>query len=472
MKEIVIAPLSTPETVTRAAWDAVLSARTLYLQTALHPSAAPVLREGLAFVSMDDLYEQAADFTLLHAAIAARLVSGTSCVYAVMGGGCYLQLPAIRQAAEQAGFSVRVLPGVSYAAAAFPDVQQASVVTAGALGRPDPDRALLIEELDHKIAAGECKLALLEYYPAAHPVVLATLQKDGRYRRRTFALCELDRQRTYGAASVLYVKEASFDARDRYDYTDLCRVIARLRAPGGCPWDREQTHESLKKPLIEECYELVDAIDGGDDAHLVEELGDVWMQVVMHAAIAAEQGRFTEHDVADAIVKKLVYRHPHVFGDVAVSGSAEVLKNWDALKRKEKHQSSETEVLMSVPRAFPALMRAQKVQKKAAKIGFDFASPDAAFDKIREESGELLSAMAAGEGTEREAGDLLFSAVNVIRLLGLDAEACMQQAADKFIGRFAEMERLAREDGYELSALSPARQDEYWEKAKKGLQTM
>ncbi len=468
MKEIIIAPLSTPETVTRAAWDAVLSARTLYLQTTLHPSAAPVLREGLAFVSMDDLYEQAENFDLLHAAIAARLVSGTSCVYAVMGGGCYLQLPAIRQAADKAGFSVRVLPGVSYAAAAFPDVQQAAVFTAGALGRPDPDRALLIEELDHRIVAGGCKLALLEHYPASHPIVLATLQKDGRYRRRTIALWELDQQRTYGAASVLYVKEAPFDVRDRYDYTDLCRVIARLRAPGGCPWDREQTHDSLKKPLIEECYELVDAIDGGDDGHLIEELGDVWMQVVMHAAIAAEQGRFTEHDVADAIVKKLVYRHPHIFGDVTVSDSAEVLKNWDALKRKEKHQSSETEVLKSVPRAFPALMRAQKVQKKAAKIGFDFATPGAAFDKIREETRELSSAMSAGDGVEREAGDLLFSVVNVIRLLGLDAEACMQQAADKFIGRFGEMERLAREDGNELAALSLAQQDEYWEKAKKG----
>ena len=470
MKTITIAPLSTPETLTRAAWDAVKSADRLYLMTAAHPSAKPVLDAGLAFVSMDDLYESAADFDALNDAIAARLVSGGDCVYAVMGDGCFAQLPVIEQAAKKHGFRVHVLPGVSYAKAAFPEMQDAQLCTARTLPKhPDPAVPLLIQELDSPIIAGEVKLALSEVYPEDWRVTLANLQPDGRYARRTFPLLELDRRRTLFAGSVLYVPPVPFEQRTRYGYYDLVAVMQRLRAPDGCPWDREQTHASLKGDLIEECYELNDAIDEADDAHIAEELGDVLMDVVLHAAIADEQGRFNETDVADGIVKKMIYRHPHVFGTEHVENTAELLKKWDELKRKEKNQKTQTEVLCAVPKRFPALMRSEKVQKRARKVGFDWADANEAFPKVYEELDELKAAMNGEGRLDEEAGDLLFAVVNVTRLLGLDAEQLLHDATDKFIARFGEMERLAAADGRNLADMPLTEQDVYWERAKKSL---
>ena len=470
MRTITIAPLSTPQTMTRAAWDAILHADTLYLQTSEHPSATPVLDAGLIFTTMDDLYETADDFDELNEAIAARLVSTGDCVYAVMGDGCFAQLPAIEKAAKKHGFRVDILPGVSYAKAAFPKLQDAQIYTARTLPRRvDPDMPLCIQELDNPIIAGEIKLTLSEIYPDEWPVTLATMQKDGHYSYRTFPLSELDRKRKLFAGSVLYVKPASFEERTRYGYYDLVAVMHRLRAPGGCPWDREQTHESLKADLIEECYELNDAIDEQDDAHIIEELGDVLMDVVFHSVIADEQGRFNETDVADGIVKKMIYRHPHVFGSEKAENSADVLKRWDELKQKEKNQKTQKEVLCAVPKRFPALMRSAKVQKRAGKVGFDWNNASEALPKVYEELEELKAAMDGSGNLSEEAGDLLFAAVNVIRLLGLDPEQLLHDASDKFISRFGRMEELAKADGFELSELSLAEQDVYWEKAKKSL---
>ncbi len=470
MKTITIAPLSTPQTLTRAAWDAVLCASKLYLQTAEHPSAGPVLDAGLPFVSMDDLYESSDDYDALNDAIADRLVSDGDCVYAVMGDGCFSQLSAIREAAKKHGFRVDVLPGVSYAKAAFPELQDAQIYTARTLPkRVDPSVPLCVQELDNPIIAGEVKLALSEIYPDEWPVTLATMQKDGHYSRRTFPLTELDRKRTLFAGSVLLVMPASFEERTRYGYYDLVSVMQRLRAPGGCPWDREQTHESLKADLIEECYELNDAIDEQDDAHIVEELGDVLMDVVFHSTIASEQGRFTENDVADGIVNKMIYRHPHVFGTEKAETTEAVLKRWDELKQAEKHQKTQKEILCAVPKRFPALMRSAKVQKRARKVGFDWNDVTEALPKVYEELDELKAAMNGSGDVSEEAGDLLFAIVNVVRLLGLDGEQILHDATDKFIARFGNMEELAAADGHVLSDLSLSEQDRYWEKAKKCL---
>ena len=470
MKTITIAPLSTPQTLTQSAWDAVRSATTLYLQTAQHPSARPVLEAGLSFVAMDDLYESEADYDTLQEAIAARLVSGEDCVYAVMGDGCFEQLPAIERAAKRRGFRVVTLPGVSYAKAAFPHVQDARLCTARSLPKHfDLSVPLCIQELDNPMIAGEVKLALLSCYPEELPVTLATMQPDGHYAKRTFPLYELDRRKTLFAGSVLLVPPVAFEEKTRYTYDDLVAVMQRLRAPDGCPWDREQTHASLKKDLIEECYELNDAIDEQDDAHIMEELGDVLMLVVFHAVMADEQGRFNEADVCDGVIKKLIYRHPHVFGSDRLRNADEVLQQWDELKRKEKQQMSYRDVLCSVPKGFPALMRSQKIQKKAGKVGFDWSSAQEAFPKLEEELSELLQAMEQNGNIREEAGDLLFAAVNVIRLLGLDAEQVLHDASDKFIKRFAMMEQLASADGHALDQMTLKEQDVYWEKAKKCL---
>ena len=210
----------------------------------------------------------------------------------------------------------------------------------------------------------------------------------------------------------------------------------------------------------------MDAIDEGSDEHIVEECGDLLMSVLFHPIIGEEQGRYDDRDVTTEIVRKLIYRHPHVFGSVYVDSSAEVLKNWDALKQKEKGQDTVTATLKSVPRSFPALLRCEKVQKKARKIGFDFDTAQDAFYKIGEETEELRSAMASGQNVDEEMGDLLFAAMNVCRLLGLDGEETLHAATDKFIRRFERMEKRVEKEGKKLSAMTLAQMDEYWEAAK------
>ena len=257
-----------------------------------------------------------------------------------------------------------------------------------------------------------------------------------------------------------------FQYKDSYGVKDLEEIVRILRAPGGCPWDAEQTHQSIRRNLLEEAYEAVEAIDEGSPEHLEEELGDVLLQVVMHARMEQEAGRFDLDGVADGICKKLIYRHPHVFGDVAVSGTGEVLSNWEALKRKEKGQATNTDALEAVARALPALWRAEKVQKKARKAGFDWPDVSGALDKLSEELEELKTAAAEGTNVEEELGDLLFSAVNAARFLKVDPEDALNGATDKFIGRFRKVEAQAAAQGKAMEDMGLEELDALWERAK------
>ena len=257
-----------------------------------------------------------------------------------------------------------------------------------------------------------------------------------------------------------------FQYMERYDIQDLRRIMALLRAPGGCPWDREQTHESIRRNMLEEAYEVVEAIDEKDPEHLKEELGDVLLQVVFHAQMAREEGLFTFDDVVDGVAQKMVFRHPHVFGEVSVSGTGEVLSNWEELKRKEKGQATNTDALEAVARSLPALWRAEKVQKKAKKAGFDWPDVSSALDNLSEELEELKTAVAEGTNVEEELGDLLFSAVNVSRFVKVDTEEALNGATDKFIGRFRKVEEEAARQGRALEGMSLAELDKLWEHAK------
>ena len=255
-----------------------------------------------------------------------------------------------------------------------------------------------------------------------------------------------------------------FQYKDSYNVKDLEEIVHILRAPGGCPWDAEQTHQSIRRNFLEEAYEAVEAIDEENPDHLKEELGDVLLQVVFHARMEQEAGRFDLDGVADGVCKKLIYRHPHVFGDVAVSGTGEVLTNWEELKRKEKGQATNTDALEAVARSLPALWRAEKVQKKAKKAGFDWPEVSGALDKLAEELEELRQAAAQGTNVAEELGDLLFSAVNVSRFLGVDCEDALNQATDKFIGRFRKVEEQAGERP--MTEMTLAELDQLWERAK------
>lgn len=264
------------------------------------------------------------------------------------------------------------------------------------------------------------------------------------------------------------VQNMWFEFKDAYKIEDLRRIMELLRSDNGCPWDREQNHKSIRANLLEEAYEAVDAIDRANDTDLCEELGDVLLQVVFHARMAEEKGSFTLDDVADGICKKLILRHPHVFGEVKVSDSTEVLDNWDRIKRVEKKQETALSTLDSVPKAFPALMRAQKVGKRAAKAGFDWDAVDGAFDKITEETDELRAAISSGkrEDMAEELGDLLFSIVNVARFLKLDAEDALQSATNKFIDRFGRVERLAASRGLDMETAGIDALDDLWNEVK------
>lgn len=252
--------------------------------------------------------------------------------------------------------------------------------------------------------------------------------------------------------------------------TRLRHVVHRLRAPGGCPWDREQTHESLIPHVIEEAYEVAEAIRGGDPALICEELGDLLLQPVLHAEIASETGAFDLDRMAHELTEKLIRRHPHVFGETTAATSDVVLTQWDAIKRVEKGTQQEG-LLHGVGSGLPALMRGQKLQKKAARTGFDW--PDAApvFDKIREEAAEIEEAVQSGDKAhiEEEVGDLLFSVVNLARKLGVESEAALAAANDKFARRFHAMENRVREQGRELGKLSLAEMDEVWDAVKHGV---
>ena len=229
----------------------------------------------------------------------------------------------------------------------------------------------------------------------------------------------------------------SFTRKDHYRIEDLMEILRLLRGEGGCPWDREQTHQSIRMAFIEETYEAVEAIDTNDIGLMREELGDVLLQVAFHCQLEREQGSFTFDDVCDEVCKKLIHRHPHVFGELELSDTEAVLKNWDKIKQETKQQS-DSDTLTAVSKALPALMRAQKVGKRAMRAGMDFDSPQDAFDCVTQEAAELQEAMGSGsrEQMEEELGDLLFSCVNTARHLQIDAEEALTRATEKFIRRF------------------------------------
>ena len=257
-----------------------------------------------------------------------------------------------------------------------------------------------------------------------------------------------------------------FQKKEKYNFNDLLRIMEILRAPDGCMWDREQDHQSIRRNFIEETYEVCEAIDEQDPEHLKEELGDVLLQVVFHTEMEKEKGVFDIGDVADGICKKLIYRHPHIFGTVEVGSSEEILRNWDELKRKEKHQETDTSALESVAKSLPGLIRAEKLQKKAAKVGFDWENAQGALEKVEEELDEVKRAVAGDGDAEEELGDLLFAVVNVARHLKVDPERAMEKTCNKFVRRFAEMERQAQQENKALSDLSLTELDTLWNRSK------
>jgi tetrapyrrole methylase family protein/MazG family protein len=288
------------------------------------------------------------------------------------------------------------------------------------------------------------------------------------------------RNRKSGAGRPAARKSTRLTAGEWFE--KLAAVQARLRAPDGCPWDREQTHASLRTFLIEEAYEVLEALEIGDDSKFREEMGDLLLQIVFHSEIAKEEGRFTVSDVIREVHDKMVRRHPHVFGEKRAKDSAEVLKNWEQIKKEERRAAGKKSangsqraakdgsLLDGVSRALPAVLEGFQLTRRAARIGFDWGSAEGVFDKMREEAGELRQALSAQDRkrTEEEMGDLLFASVNLARFLDIDPEIALKKANAKFSARFRQMEKLAAKGGKSLADVSRAQMEEFWETAKRG----
>ncbi len=340
--------------------------------------------------------------------------------------------------------------------------QGLEVLDAAHLGARPPSRDLpLIVRRTSSDLVDVVAQVLIARYPAEHPV---TLWRDGDMQ--TVLLHELEKQDWADYETSLYLPplKASEAGETRWPADPLVQVMARLRAPDGCPWDREQTHESLRKYMLEEAYEAVEAIDTGDPRLICEELGDVLLQIVFHAQVASEAGQFDFHDVVEGITAKMVRRHPHVFGDAVAETPEAVTRTWEAIKRAEKGGKATESVLGKVSSALPALTKAYEVQKRAAKVGFDWKEIDGPVAKVREELDEVLSASA--DEQEGELGDLLFAVVNLARMLKIDPEVALAGTVSKFSRRFRHIERRTAEMGLKMEEMALAELDKLWDEAK------
>jgi tetrapyrrole methylase family protein/MazG family protein len=447
------------------ALHALRRAQRVFVSHPAHPSTRLLQLAGIAFEPCPDEPEQAIA-TLLHAP--ERTVALAMPEHPLLGNALTSQLLA---AAAESGRPVRVVasrcamePVLEATLHAAPNGIQ--VISAARLphGALEPTLPCLWFGLDtpERLHALHARLSLL--YPPDWEVVLVHAPGDVSVETRRVSLERLA-EMPCDARTYLLVPACPRREQAYMGFEGLTRVVAALRAPDGCPWDREQTHESLKPHLLEETYETLEALDRADPAELREELGDLLLQVLMHSQIACESGAFDIEQVVQHLIEKLIARHPHVFGDAHAETAAQVLKNWDAAKRQQKGRDS---VLDGVPRAMPALARAQEISKRAARVGFEWDSIHGVLDKLREEETELRHAIESGDSGRiaSELGDLLFTVVNIARHADIDAEQCLRQMVDRFTARFQWMESEAARQNRPLESLAADEWEDLWQQAK------
>ena len=466
-----------PDQLTREAWDILASTDEIWLRTRQHPTV-PALPGSVKIHSFDDIYENGETFERVYETIVERVLElgrrPQGVIYAVPGHPFVAESTGgeIARLARDEGLPLRVVAGLSFLESTFSalgldpyprlalfDAMELSTAHVPAF---PPDMPVLVAQIYSRLVASEVKMSLTSIYPDAHSVRLIHAAGTPDEKVEQIKLYEIDRSEHIGMLTSLYipplVEGSSFES--------FQEIVAHLRAPDGCPWDREQTHRSLRTHLLEETYEALTAIDRNDFDGMREELGDLLLQIVLQSQIAAEEGEFTMNEVIKKIYDKIVRRHPHVFGDLQLEGVNGVLQNWEKLKEQERKVKKEGKGLLDgVPQAFPALSQAQEYQDRAARVGFDWPVIEGVLDKVAE---EILEIKAASNGAQLEAelGDLFFVLVNLARWKGVDAESALRATNNKFKERFGYIEGRARADGLSLSDMTLEQMDALWEEAK------
>lgn len=467
-----------PGMLTREAWQVLNQVREVYLRTRQHPTVNG-FPPDLEVHSFDHLYEDGDSFNQVYRTIVDRVLAlsrrEAGVVYAVPGDPFIAEAttPAILRAARDKHIPCRVVSGMSFIEPTFAALGQDPLphtALVDALELSDahhppfpPGAPALIAQLHSPLVASHVKLTLMAVYEDEHQVFLIHGAGTEAQTVEEVALYQIDRGDQIGLLTSLYVPPLP----EGSSFETFQEIIAHLRAPDGCPWDREQDHQSLRPHLLEEAYEALTALDEGDPAKMQEEFGDLLLQIVLHAQIASEYGEFTMADVLQGIHNKIIHRHPHVFEDLDLEETDQVLQNWERLKAQEReHGAGEGEGLLDgVAPALPALSQAQTYQKRAARVGFDWPDLSGVITKIQEELGEIKDVSTA-QDRQAELGDLLFSVVNLARWYEIDAESALREANARFKRRFSYLEDQVKARGKEMSDLSLQDLDELWEEAK------
>ncbi|AVP65543.1 nucleoside triphosphate pyrophosphohydrolase [Clostridium botulinum] len=467
------------ESITLGTIDSLKTVDKVFLRTEKHPTVEYINKLGIVYETFDEKYETGESFDEVYNSIAKSLIDDSNnysdIIYAVPGHPLVAEksVNILIKLCKENNIEFKIVPAVSFVDALMESllldpVEGLKIIDAFDIKNQVMDKRIgtVITQVYDKFIASEVKLNLMNYYKDDTEIFFVRAAGiEGLEEIRKIPLYELDRQHNIDHLTSVYIPKVS---NNNYDFMDLLDIMDKLRGEEGCPWDKEQTHTSLKKYLIEESYEVIEAIDNKDVDMLIEELGDVLLQVIFHSQIGKEEGFFEIKDVIQSICDKMINRHPHVFSDLEINNSNEVLENWDKIKSIEQGNKTYTDSIRHIAKTLPALMRADKVQKKAAKVGFDWDNIEDAMKKIIEEYKEIEDVYKSKNKVKilEEIGDLLFSVVNVARFLDIDPENALNYSIDKFINRFQYIEDESISMGRNLHNMSLEEMDELWKEAK------
>lgn len=447
----------------------------IYTRTSDHPVINSLIQEGVRFETFDHHYEKNDQFADVYEKIVQELLEkamDNSVIYTVPGHPMLAE-KTVQLLLEQEETPVEIVGGQSYlddlfTALKIDPIDGFQFIDGTSFDRSQLDyrHHLVFCQVYDAFIASNVKLALLEDLPPDYPIKVVEAAGSSSETINTIPLEELDHALEVGNLTSVYVPPAAPDMLN-HTFNRLREVISQLRGPGGCPWDQAQTHETLREYAIEEVYELIDAIDDQDDEGIIEELGDVLLQVMLHSQIGEDDGYFMIDDVIQSVTDKMIHRHPHVFGDTKADTVSEVYKNWDALKKEEKG-NERTSHLDGIPKHFPSLSKASDLQKKAAKVGFEWSDVEPVWHKLEKEIAEVKEAIENKDDNEieKEFGDILFVIANLARYYKINAEVALNRTNEKFTSRFRYIEKQLADQGKQLTDASLEEKDFYWNQAK------